>query len=451
MRNHSNDLAQYFHQAINNRMTNSYARPWQLVFVLTLAYTVSFLDRYFLNLLVEPIKRAFALSDLRVSLLQGFAFSIFLVVSGLPLGRLIDRSRRLTILSAGVAIWSLATMGCGLVSSYEGLLLCRIWVAAGEATLLPAGASLLFDAVPRKRLGLAFGVFSTGSNLGGGLAFLLGAALIAQLAREPALSLPLIGALAPWQEAFLIIGAPGLFLALWIVLLREPERPNGSSSPRTSFRSAVSFYPAHATSLICLMLANGFAAMSAQAIAAWMPSVLIRAYGYSVPHAGSSFGLLVIFCGIGGVVLGGLIGDRLVARGHNDGRLRAIIAGSLAALPFCAAAPIAGTDVATIALLVPALLFGTMFIGNSGAALQEILPSRLQGLTTAIAVLVANFIGLGLGPTAVAMIGDLVFRDEAKLPAALAIVCVAALSLSIISGVLALAPYRRSLEAFASR
>jgi MFS family permease len=181
-----------------------------------------------------------------------------------------------------------------------------------------------------------------------------------------------------------------------------------------------------------------------------MPSVLIRAYGYSVPRAGASFGLLVILCGISGVVLGGLIGDWLIAHGHADGRPRAIIAGSLIALPFCAAAPIAGSDAATLALLVPALLFGTVFIGNSGAALQEILPSRLQGLTTAIAVLAANFIGLGLGPTAVAMISDLVFRDEAKLPAALAMVCAAALSLSAVSGMLALAPYRRSLGVFAS-
>jgi MFS family permease len=425
-------------------MTSSYSRPWHLVLALTIAYTASFLDRYLLNLFVEPIKHAFALTDVRISLLQGVAFSLFLVVSGLPIGWFIDHSRRLTVLAIGIALWSVATIACGFATSYTALLLCRVGVAIGEATLLPAGASLLVDAMPRERLGLGFGVFSTGASLGGGLAFLLGATVIARLSASPALTLPLIGTIAPWQGTFIAVGMPGLALALWIMLLREPVRRCPHLGDQASHGAMLSFFRANAASLTTLMLSGAFAAMSAQAIAAWMPSLLIRIYGFSVPQAGTAFGSLVILGGMGGIVLGGLLGDFLSARGRDDGRIRAIIAGSVLAAPFCVAAPLAGNAAVTLYLLAPALLFGTIFIANSGAALQEILPSYLQGFTAAIAVLVSNVIGLGLGPTAVAILTDEIFHDETKLPAALATVSLSALALSILFGTLALASYRKS-------
>ncbi|WP_158814916.1 MFS transporter [Methylocapsa sp. S129] len=417
---------------------------WYLVAVLATAYAFSFLDRYVLSLLVEPIKRDFGLSDVNVSLLQGFAFSIFLVVSGLPIGRLVDRSRRMTIIALGVACWSLMTVGCGLASGFLGLLLCRIGVAIGEATLLPAGFSVIIDAVPRKRLGLAFGLFTMGAYIGAGLAFLLGAALIARLAAYGGLSLPLMGDLKPWQGVFVLIGAPGLLLAFWAATLREPVRRHADVSTGASLSDVMVFFRSNARTLTCLLLCGAFGAMSAQAMTAWVPSLLIRTYGFTTAQAGTAFGAIVIPCGILGVIAGGLIGDALTNRGLRDGRLRAMIGGSLLALPFAVVGLLAGDARLTLALLTPAIFFYTLLISNSPAALQEMLPSRLQGVTTAVAVLVSNLIGLGLGPTSVAFVTDFVLRDEAKLRYSLAIVSATALTLSVIFGLLARRPYLAS-------
>ena len=420
--------------------------PWYLVGVLTMAYAFSFLDRYVLSLLVEPIKHDFGLSDFSVSLLQGFAFSIFFVVSGLPIGRLVDGSRRVTILALGIGCWSLMTVLCGLAGGFLGLLFCRIGVAIGEATLLPAGFSVIIDAVPRKRLGLAFGLFTMGAYIGAGLAFLLGGAVVARLAAQGGLSLPLVGSLEPWRGVFVLVGAPGLLLAFWAATLREPaRRENVSTGARLS--DVLAFFRSHAWTLTCLLLCGASAALSLQAITAWVPTLLIRTYGWTTAQAGTAFGAVVIPCGVFAVIAGGLIGDALTNRGRLDGRLIAMIGGSLLATPFAVAAPLAGDARLTLLLLAPTIFFCTILIGNSPAALQEMLPSRLQGVATAVAVLVSNLIGLGLGPTSVAFVTDFVLRDEAKLRYALAIVSLTGLIFSVMFGLLARRPYLASRAA----
>ena len=106
--------------------------------VLTIASTLSYLDRQILGLLAEPLRQDLHLTDLQIGLLQGFTFAIVLATAGLPLGRLVDTGNRVRIAAIGIALWSIMTAACGFAGSFGALLLCRTGVAWGEASLTPA-------------------------------------------------------------------------------------------------------------------------------------------------------------------------------------------------------------------------------------------------------------------------------------------------------------------------
>ncbi|MDB5968976.1 MAG: transporter [Hydrocarboniphaga sp.] len=391
-----------------------------LLLALIVAYTFSFLDRQILSLLVEPIKRDLAISDTAVSLLQGFAFALLLALGGIPVGRYVDSGHRLRLVSAGIALWSLMTAGCALARSYPALLLCRMGVGLGEATLTPAAYSLIGDAFRPRRLGLALGLYSMGVYIGGGLALLLGALVIAQV-KDRDFVLPLLGRLHGWQMVFLAVGVPGLLVSAWIASLREPARRGAGARVRPPLAEVLRYFRQHARSLVCLYLAMSFAAMMNYSTNAWVPSMLIRSYGWTAVQAGRSYGLVVLIFGVLGVIAGGLGGDALVARGYKAGRLTLMGCAALAAAPFIAMAPLMSTPQAALALLAPATLFVTMVIGCGPATLQELMPNRMRGTASALGVLVVNLIGLGLGPTCIALIGDYLLHDPRRIGQALAI------------------------------
>lgn len=149
------------------RSTSVYG--WYVVFVCTAAYVLSFVDRQILSLLIGPIKADLGISDTAFALLHGFAFSLFYATLGIPVAGLSDRTSRPVVISAGIAVWSLATAACGLAASFAGLFAARIMVGAGEAALSPASYALINDLFPRERLGRAIGVYSLGSFFGAGL------------------------------------------------------------------------------------------------------------------------------------------------------------------------------------------------------------------------------------------------------------------------------------------
>lgn len=173
------------------------AYAWYVVAVLLLAYTLSFIDRMILSLLVGPIRADLGISDTQMSLLMGFAFAIFYSVLGIPLGWLADRGSRRGLMVAGVAAWSVMTAICGLTRSYVGLFLARIGVGVGEATLSPAAYSLLGDYFPREKLGRAMAVYSIGVPLGSGIALVAGALVVRFVTEGPPMVLP---CWAPWSR-----------------------------------------------------------------------------------------------------------------------------------------------------------------------------------------------------------------------------------------------------------
>ena len=203
----------------------SLAYPWYIVSLCMVAYIFSFIDRQVITLLIQPIRADLQISDTQFSLLHGLAFALLYATAGIPIARLADSRSRPMIISVGIFVWSLATALCGVAKNFAQLFMARMAVGVGEAALSPAAYSMITDSFPKSRLGMALGVYSSGSFLGGGLAFIIGGAAIALVEQWGAQQVPLIGLVKPWQMTFFIVGLPGILVAaLFILTVRDPER-----------------------------------------------------------------------------------------------------------------------------------------------------------------------------------------------------------------------------------
>src|SRR5579864_6878605 len=217
---------------------------WWVVIALTAVYTLSFVDRTILSLLVPSIKRDLGVSDTQIGVLQGLAFSVFYTLMGLPIGRIADRWNRRNLIVGGILVWSLFTTLGSVAKSYLLLFLTRIGVGVGEATLSPAGYSMLSDYFPKRKLGVAISVFYMGVFIGTSLALLVGGTTVDMLARTPTIAVPVLGTMASWRLTFVIVGLPGVLFALLARTIREPVRRDLLASPdgrpaRLSFGDAV--------------------------------------------------------------------------------------------------------------------------------------------------------------------------------------------------------------------
>lgn len=206
--------------AERNAVDGPYAR--YVLMVLVGVYTLTWMDRTILSILAEDIKAHFGLSDAELGFLHGTAFGVFYALFGFPFGRLADRWKRVRLLSICISIWSMMTVFCGLAGSVGQLVAARIGVGIGEASAVPSAYSLLSDWFSRGRRGTALGIFSTGFYLGQGLAFAIGGLVVASWLSSFGETGPF--GLRGWQAAFMVVGLPGLLIAILVSTLREPRR-----------------------------------------------------------------------------------------------------------------------------------------------------------------------------------------------------------------------------------
>lgn len=202
-------------------------RRWLVVSALSFASIVSYVDRQIINLLVEPIKADLGLSDLEISLLQGFSFALLYALLAIPIAWIADRRNRKWVILAGMVGWSAATFSSGLASSFAMLFAARMMVGIGEATLAPAGFSILSDSFSRDKLPAAISVFTGSGFVGSGLALIIGGAIVGQLNAIGDVTLP-FGVFRPWQMTFLAVSLMSLPAFILVLLIREPARRNGS-------------------------------------------------------------------------------------------------------------------------------------------------------------------------------------------------------------------------------
>jgi MFS family permease len=408
-------------------------RAWLALSALIAAYVLAFVDRQAPSLLVEQLKRDLGLSDTRVSLILGPAFAVLLALAGVPLSRRIDSGRRMPLIALAVAFWSLMTAGGGLATGFADLAICRMGVGIGEAVLTPAAHSVIADSFPARRLGLALGLYGAGAFMGMGLAYTGGGLLLQAFS----------AASEPWRAVFVAIGAPGLLVAAWIALLPEPAHGSASRAEAPPLASVLGFFWRHRAAVASIDLSLAFAAMSAYAVSAWAPSLMIRAYGWSAAQAGAALGPIVATTGILASLAGGAAADA-AARRWRAGRLGLLAGCALAAAPFAAAAPLAEGPGACLALLAGGLFFTTAAISIGPSAQQALAPAALRGAMSMTGVLVVNLLGLGLGPPLVAIAAG---HLAGGLGRALAWLAPAMLLASGLIGAAGLSAYDRSLRA----
>jgi MFS family permease len=423
---------------------------WYVVVVLFLAYTSSFVDRIIMSLLVEPIKRDLVLTDTQFSLLHGFAFAIFYTLMGLPLGRLADRSNRKRIISVGIFLWSILTAVCGVAKTFTHLFLARIGVGVGEATLSPAAYSMIADYFPKEKRAVAVSTYSMGVFFGGGLAFILGGYVVQLTSGAGEVILPLVGSIRPWQLTFFIVGLPGLLIVLLMTTIREPVRRDvvsltedgESKSDDQSIRAALAFVARHKRAYGSLIIGAAFLATASYGFFTWTPSFLIRTYGWEASSAGYAFGLMVLSLGTGGTLLGGILADRALAKGKLDAKIRVSIFAGVGMLISGFLAPLMPSAPLALLLLAPTVCLLGFPVGIAPAACNFITPNQLRGQVIAIYLFAVNLLGLGFGPTIVALITDYGFGDPAKLKYSLSVFAIIVPALAVLSLLWGIEAYR---------
>lgn len=414
---------------------------WYAVALLSLAYVMSYLDRILINLLIVPIQADLSLSDTQFGMLQSVAFGIFYTVMALPLGRLADRATRKHIVAGGIALFSLFTVLSGLTRSFGQLFAARIGVGVGEASLTPAAYSLLADYFPPSRLGRAIGVFTMSAFVGTGIAYIGGGALIDWLTELGSIDVPVLGDVAPWQAAFILVGLPGLVLAPLILTLREPARRGATGEPPPLAEVAVAVRR-RGRALTLLFAGFSMITLSSYASAVWTPAFFIRVYEWQPGQIGLWYGLIYLTFGTTGALFGGWLCDRLTAKGVLDAPLRVAAWGYVGTGVFGGLAPLMPDPVLALLLFAPATFMGTLPYPLAGTAIQLITPNRLRGQMSALYMLVINIVGLGLGPLLVGALTDYLFSQPADVRYSLAIINAVAAPIAFVFLLTALSHYR---------
>ena len=419
---------------------------WYVVGVLTLVYVFSFVDRQIFSLLVGPLRRDLDISDTKVSLLMGFSFAVFYTCFGVPLGRLADVYSRRLVIAAGLVLWSAFTIGCGLAGTFTELLILRMGVGVGEAALSPAAYSLISDFFPRERLATAISVYATGIYIGMGLSYMLGGVVVGWAEAQPDWNLPLVGATHAWQLIFFVIGLPGVALAPLLITIREPRERRARAAAAAPTRDVVKYILQNRRTFALHNFGFALISLAAYATLGWVPEFYRRHFHWDVRTAGLVYGAVVSLGGIVGLVAAGRIADRVFATGRRAAVF--IVAASIAALlvPLNLAlflAPSAGW--ATAWLVLQSILFAAPF-GMAPTAIQQMMPPTMRGQASAVYLFFSALIGLGMGPTAVALGSDYLFGGSAGLPYSLALVTSVGCGLSALLFWFARAPFVASLD-----
>ncbi|MDR5752398.1 MULTISPECIES: MFS transporter [unclassified Caballeronia] len=424
-------------------------KSWYILGVLTLVYSLAYIDRQLLNLLVDPIRRSLVISDTQLSLIQGLAFiSAYLVASPL-FGRLVDVTNRRNLLLVGIVLWCSFTALSGFANSFEGLFLARVGVGASEACAWPIALSMIADCFSAKRMTRAMSIFILGPMLGGGLSLVAGGFVI-EFARHIHQQFPFLVQFQPWQLAFVLIGVPGILFAFLVFLtVREPARTSVVSEVvderRFNTRDAASFLWVRRAFYARILLGVGMLAIVVLGMPAWMPTYLMRSHGMPASMVGFRFGGLVVCFGVAGALTGPVLTRWLERRGYEDANLRAAALAMIPMLICCASIPFVPGSTGALAASAGIVFFFTLPTGCMAAALQVVAPSRMRGTVGALYSFVAQLIGFGAGPTLIALLTDRAFGDPKMVGYSIAIVCTIASALACLLLFTALPHYRRML------
>ena len=412
-----------------------------------LANLSSFVDRQILFLLADSIKADLRISDTAMSFLMGTAFAVTYSITGFPIGRLADYRSRRGIIAWGIAAWSLMCALTGLARNYTQLFLARVGVGIGEATLSPPAFSLIADYFPPRRLASAMSFFGTGIFLGAGFAYFVGGTIIEAFQDMPPWQLPILGEMRPWQSALVVVGLPGFLIALLMLTVREPARTySGARGHSLSTSATLRYVRRHLGAFSAHGLGIAIFSLVNYGTASWFPSYFMRVHEWSAGKVGVYMGGATMIFGTLGIILGGRAAVWLRAR-RQDANLLIGILGALVSIVAAFPMYLTRDPAILIAALIVTNVAAAFPWGAASAAVQEMTPAPMRGQASALYLFLINIIGFALGPTAVALLTDGVFRSEAMVGYSLLVVTLVGRSLS--AGILAagLGSFRRAVTA----
>jgi predicted MFS family arabinose efflux permease len=367
------------------------ARRYFVLGLLTLIYALNFLDRTIFNVLIEPIKQEFALSDTAMGLLAGFGFVLFYSLMGIPIARVADRLNRRNIVAVALAFWSAMTFFCGAAQSVTTLALARIGVGIGESAGTPASQSMVADLFGKNERPRALGVYAIGTYLGVFLGYFIGG---------------FVNQHYGWRMAFFSAGVPGIVLAavLWLTV-SEPRRGAMAETFTPQPLGPTLAFLASQRSFVIVLIGFCLTTYTNYATSAWIPPFLARVHHLSSAEIGSYAGTFKGLCGMAGTLVGGLVVAQISQRDDRWKLWAPAIMSGLAGpvLAVCMLTSSFPIMVATLALT--SFLVG-FHLGPIFAIAQTVARPSMRALASAIILLTATCFGQGVGPLAVGIIND---------------------------------------------
>jgi MFS family permease len=373
-------------------------RSWIVLGVLCFVYVLNFLDRQLLSILAKPIQDSLHITDGQLGRIGGLYFALFYCLISIPVGWLADKTNRVRVLSLACALWSAATMACGLAASYPQLVVSRMAVGVGEAGGVPPSYAIISDHFPPGRRGTALGLYNLGPPIGQALGVAFGASIAAAYS---------------WRLAFVSLGAIGLFAAL-LVLLVVREAPRGGrvlaaggqamAVAGSSFKQTVAMFFSR-PSLVLVALASGATQFITYGLGNFTTLFLIREKGMTLREVAVYFALVVGFGMGGGIFISGRVIDRFTRRSKQAYALVPAVSLALAA-PLYLAFVWAPSWPLALALLIGPTFLNYFYLSSAVALVQEEVAPHQRVLSGALLLLIMNMIGLGLGPTYVGAASD---------------------------------------------
>ena len=387
-------------------------RAYYTVFMLAITVAFAEIDRGAMQLLVAPIKHTFHLSDSSMGFLLGPAFALFYAACGVPTSRFLDRHNRKSILAGALALWSAASVFCGLAQGFVQLALARLFLGAAESPNGPAIFSILSDSFQRKHLTRGIALMQLGITLGTGFSLIMTGVLIFALMKIPDQHIAGLGVIHWWQMVFIAIGVPGLIAAAVVAFtVKEPARQGVATKEKVSMAQVFGYMREHWKIFGPFMGSSAIGGLG-MGVLAWTAAFYQRTYGWSGAEYGIRYGLMSLVATPVGLFLGAWVYERFVSQGRHDAAMRVVVIGRLIGLPFAMLMPLMPNGWLAMGLSAVALII----LGGTGACtntiLQVISPNRMRAQITAIFFLFYNLVGQGLSPWFIGLFTDHVLHDE---------------------------------------
>ena len=415
---------------------------WLTVILMCLAQIISTMDRGMLALVVDSVRADLGISDLQIALLQGFAFSVFYVTVGLPLGAVAGMVNRRRLLVIGIIVWSAAAAAGGLAQDFGHMFLSRLFIGVGEAVLAPCAVTMIADLFPPERRGRPMAVYVFGTMIAFGVGSLVTGTILEIAPTGVFDGWPVVSGLSPWRTTFVLTGLSGFGLAALLLLVREPPRSVPAAGVKGSgMKAQVAAIWADRSVLLPLYGALAFFAMGGAVATAWGAALLTRRFGFAMADAGKTLGSGQILWALVGAAIASIVVDRVAKRGGTAGKIRLSALAALLSLPAVLAVGAPSPLIAAAmlsAVMGTSALYGTTML----SVISETIAPHARGLGVALYAFVMTMIGGSIGPVAVAALTEHMFGSPRSVGLSMAIVGIAAFTLSTLFAMVAAARRR---------